>query len=363
MPTAAVIPRGSGAIDCDVHHAVAAISDLFPYLPQRWQDYCVEHGVTSLAPALYPARAPLSASPRSRAGGAPPATAPRTLGADVFGDGAGIAILNCLYAVQAIHNEDWAVAMASALNDWTAAEWLSADPRFRASIVVPTQDPVRAAAEIERLAASPGFVQVLLMARSQSPLGKRAYWPIYDAAVAAGLPVAIHPGVAGGNAPTPAGWPSTYVEDYAATSLAMQSQVTSLVCEGVFQQYPSLRVVLLESGVTWLPPMMWRLDKNWKGLRREVPWLSEPPSRVIREHIRLSTQPFDGRSGNEEWLARFLGQLGSADMLLYSSDYPHWHACGPAGQFLGHLDEIARRKVQRDNALATYQLSGERDAT
>ena len=32
-----------------------------------------------------------------------------------------------------------------------------------------------------------------------------------------------------------------------------QAQVISLVAEGIFDQFPELRVVLIESGFTWLP--------------------------------------------------------------------------------------------------------------
>ncbi|WP_214367556.1 amidohydrolase family protein [Pseudonocardia sp. H11422] len=349
-----------GTIDCDVHNAVAEISELFPYLPERWADYCVEHGVTGLAPASYPSKIALSATPESRVDGRPAASDPEVVRSQVLdagSEGADLAILNCLYAVQPIRNEDWAVAMASALNDWQARRWLAADPRFRASIVVAPQNPQRAATEIERLAGHPGFVQVLLLAGSQAPLGTRAHWPIYAAAAAAGLPVGIHPGVAGGNPPLPVGWPSTYIEEYAGATLAMQSQLTSLVCEGVFGRFPELTVVLLESGVTWLPSLMWRLDKNWKGLRREIPWVTDRPATVIRRHVRLSTAPFDGphdADAARAFLPRFLDQVGSVDMLLYASDHPHWHHRGPEQALLAFLSADERRKVLRENALATY---------
>ena len=46
--------------------------------------------------------------------------------------------------------------------------------------------------------------------------------------------------------------------------------------------------------MTWLPGYLWRLTKFWKGLRSEVPWVSDPPATIVCERVRLTLQPFDG---------------------------------------------------------------------
>ncbi|MQA09372.1 MAG: amidohydrolase family protein [Pseudonocardiaceae bacterium] len=346
-------------IDCDVHNAVPDISALFAYLPTRWSDYCVEHGVDSLAPNYYPPNMAFTAKPEARTGEAEPGSDAAVVGKQVLDEGEiDIAILNCLYAIQPIHNEDWAVAMARAVNDWQAAHWLEVDNRFRASIVVPTQSPERAAEEIHRAAENRGFVQVLLLAFSEMPLGRRCYWPIFQAAAENGLPVGVHPGIAGANPLLPTGWPSYCIEDYAAASGAMQSQLVSLVCEGAFQKYATLKVVMLESGVSWLPSLMWRLDKNWKGLRREIPWVNEPPSTVIRDHVRFTVAPFDGPERADEVL-RLVDQMGSTELLLYASDYPHWHHRDAETSLLRHLSSEERAKVTGGNAAELYRLDAD----
>jgi hypothetical protein len=50
---------------------------------------------------------------------------------------------------------------------------------------------------------------------------------------------------------------------------------------------------LIEAGIAWLPPLLWRLDKHWQRLRSETPHLKRPPSEYIREHVWLTTQPME----------------------------------------------------------------------
>lgn len=346
----------SGVIDCDVHNAVASIEDLFPYLPDRWVDYINESGVTTIEPNYYPTGSPLSARPGSEPSGAPPGSDIDLLREQLLDPwNIRYAMLNCVYGVQLIQNEEWAAAMARGLNDWQAAEWLEKDERLRGSITVSTRNPETAAREIERLGQHPGFVQVLLLVRSEMPYGERYYWPIYEAAERHGLPICIHAGGSAGNPITPVGWPSYYMEDYVGLSQAFQSQVVSLVSAGVFAKYPGLRVVMAEGGFTWLPSLMWRFDKDWKGIRREAPWVNRPPSEIIRDHMRFTIQPAD-EPPQPEYLAEIIGQLGSEELLLFSTDYPHWHFDDKEGALPVNLSTGLERRILVENAAALYGL-------
>ena len=55
------------------------------------------------------------------------------------------------------------------------------------------------------------------------------------------------------HAPDPERLPSYLVEDYVTHSQGCMAQVLSLIAEGVFVKFPGLRVVLIESGVSWMP--------------------------------------------------------------------------------------------------------------
>jgi uncharacterized protein len=183
------------AVDCDVHPAAPTMSALLPFLDEYWRNSVVERGIPSLEPNSYPARAPLSARPQWRGmNGTPEANFDRLTG-EVFGRWqAERAICNCLYGVELLFSEDMAAAFARALNDWIAKEWLDRDPRLRASIVVPTQNIEFAVEEIERCAKDRRFVQILLLAMQESPLGRRHWWPLNAAAQRHRLPIGIHPG-------------------------------------------------------------------------------------------------------------------------------------------------------------------------
>ncbi len=345
----------AGAIDCDVHVALPGTHVLVPYFDEYWREHVMTRGLErdNLEIGAYPPGSPLTGRPDWRpAKGAPGSDVELLRRQALDGFQTRFAILNCLHGAQVFFAEDLSAAFCRAVNDWIAAEWLDRDPRLRASIVIPAHSPELSVQEIERLAPDRRFVQVLVMVMGELPLGRRQHWPIYQAAERHGLPIGIHAGSSYRHAPTSLGWPSYYLEDYVAQSSGFAGALNSLVTEGVFVQFPRLKVVLLESGVTWLPNFIWRANKTWRAARIEVPWNKRPPGEVIREHVRLTLQPFDAPPTAAQ-VERIIEEIGSDEMLLFSTDYPHWHFDGldavPDG-----LPAPLARKMLVDNPLATY---------
>ena len=346
----------AGAIDCDLHPLMPSATALLPYLDEYWRDQLVNRHIDQYSFVLtsYPPYSPLSARPDWRQISGLPAgdiDAIRRHALDPFGTR--LAICNVLHGAVALFNEDMAAALCAAVNDWTAKELLDREPRLRASILLPAHNPALALREIERLAPDRRFVQVLLLAMGEMLLGRRTYWPIYAAAEKHGLAIGIHAGSTYHHAPTPSGWPAHRVEDYVAQSAAFESQLLSFLTEGVFQKFPALKLVLIESGVTWLPTLLWRTNKTWRGVRPEVPWIDRPPAELLREHVRLTLQPLDVPRGDPQRFPRVLDHVGSDRMLLFSTDYPHWHFDGEDVLPDGLTDDTLRR-FMIDNPLETY---------
>ncbi|MCS0502045.1 amidohydrolase family protein [Ancylobacter mangrovi] len=344
---------GIHSIDCDIHPSIPGTKALMPYLEEHWRDHLSFRGIDDVELTYNAYRNPFSCRPdwrppTGKPGGDPSQVLEQAL--DAFG--ASIGILNPLWGGPVVYADDMAFALCHAANDWIAATWLDRDPRLRASMLVPFESPELAAEEIEHRARDRRFVQVLLLAMTEAPLGRRHYWPIYRAAARAGLPIAIHAGTGYRNPPTGIGWPSTYVEDYAAQTGGFQTQVLSLMTEGVLTKFPELKVVLVESGVAWLTSFLWRLNKTWRGVRIEVPWIKEAPAEILRRSLRMTIQPLNAPKG-EEQVRRMLDHIGGDHMLLFSTDYPHWHFDGGDAMPPG-LPAALHRKIRLDNPLETY---------
>jgi predicted TIM-barrel fold metal-dependent hydrolase len=343
----------SGAVDCDIHPGVPGIKALLPYMDDHWRDAFVLRGMDNFDMASYPPGAPISCRPDWRPAQGKPGSelgAMQSQALDAFG--VRHAICNTLYGGQVAVSETMGAAICSAVNDWIADKWLSRDPRLRASIVVPAQAPHLAVEEIERRAADRRFVQILLPVGAEMMYGKSYYWPIWAAAEKHGLPVGLHAGSMMRYAPKSNGWPSHVLHAYGAQSQIFEDQLLSLVSEGVFARYPSLRIVLLESGVSWLPGFLWRSVKTWRGVRAEVPWVKRPPAEIIRDHVRLTMQPFD-TPPDAGIVEQVIEQIGSDDMLLFATDYPHWQFEGDSAVPPG-ISPALLRKIMIDNPLATY---------
>ena len=344
-------------IDCDIHNATPSPKALSPYLPERWRRHHETFGMRGHSGAYYP-RANMNAA---RTDSWPPSGLPpgsdlaflREQLLDTWGIEYGI--LNPLLGAGGQLNLEYGAALASAINDWQVAEWTEPEPRLRASAIIAYEDADLAAAEIDRIGNNPAFVQALLVARTAEPLGRRKYWKMYEAAVDHDLPIAFHFGGSGGGPITGAGWPSFYLEDHAGMPTAFQAQLISMVYEGLFERFPTLKVVLIEGGFGWLPPLMWRMDRAYKRLKEEVPHLKRLPSDYIRDHFWLTTQPME-EPNQPRHFHQLLQQMAMDDHIMFATDYPHWDFDAPDQALPVRVAPELERKIMADNARVLYQL-------
>ncbi|MBI0535236.1 amidohydrolase [Roseomonas sp. KE2513] len=352
----APLSRFAGGVDCDLHPAVPGMDVLLPYLDDYWREMVAVRALDRLNLSLtsYPKGAPITCRLDWRlADGSWPGASLEAMRRHVLDRyRPGFGILNPLYGGTLMHSEDMAAALCRATNEWIRDAWLNQDFRLRASIVIPAHNTVLAVEEIERCAGDPRFIQILMLVSGEVTLGRRHLWPIYAAAERLGLPVGIHAGSSYRSAPTSVGWPSYFVEDYISQSAAFEQQLQSLIAEGVFAKFPGLRVVMIESGLTWLSGYIWRADKTWKGVRAEVPWVTRLPSAILRDHVRFTVQPVDDPDA-AKGIGRLVEHLGSDELFLFSTDYPHWQYEGDDA-LPPDLSEALLRKIVHDNPLATY---------
>ncbi|GAA5060420.1 amidohydrolase family protein [Nocardia callitridis] len=250
-------------------------------------------------------------------------------------------------------------AAASATNTWLAQDWLDGHnnwhERWRGSISAAAEDPDGAVREIEKWAGHPYMAQILIRAEPRPAWGDPMYDKVWAAAVRHNLPVACH--LSRGNYETlpmpPVGYPS-YNHDFMVTySLLAANQVMSMIFDGVFDRFPTLRIVLVEHAFSWILPLMWRMDAIYAARK---PWLEikRKPSEYVKDHIKFTTQPLDYPEDKTE-LTRALEWMEADKILLFSSDYPHWTFDDPRW-LVKHLPESAREAIMFGNGIKTYGL-------
>ncbi len=349
-------------VDCDIHPIIRAPGDLRPYLPAEWRDYHDEYGNFLVSPYTeahpYPKPTPaLSRLDTWPPNGGPPGSDLDFMRAQHLDPhDIELGVLQVLWPTAAKQrNLGYAAALCRAINDWQAEEWLAREPRLRGSIMVSQEDPEEAAAEIARCARRGGFAQVMLMPRNTEPAGRRRYWPIFRAAVEHDLTIGSHGGGLNGYAVTGgAGHCSFYAEEKDSNGYPMEAMLTSMVFEGVFQAFPALRLVAIETTMGWLPPLCWRLDALWPRFRGELPAVTRPPSEILREHLWVTTQPVD-EPEDPRHLRDMFDWIGW-DRICFASDYPHWDSDDPRYVFPIPLSLAERRAIFRDNAMRVYRL-------
>jgi uncharacterized protein len=351
-------------VDVDIHHRPKSSAEFVEFMPKQWRDYVRGDGRTMLPLEPPSANAFMAANDARRAdaygadGGYPGSSYEmlRDQVLDRYGYWRGI-LTHDLGQYATNLNPWFAEAVCRAVNDWNLATWLTYDDRLYGLAIAPLGNPERAVAELKRVGKHDRVLGLLVCGNPLGrPLGDAIFDPVWKACAELGLVVSVHPISADRptSQVTSTGGPKPYPEAQSQFTQQAQHYISSLISGGTFEKFPSLKFVIKEYGVAWLPYVMWRLDQDYDLLRHESPWVKRWPSDYIRSNIKLSTQPFEESPDGKSVVADFLANVdGIEDLLCFSSDYPHYSMDDPT--YVARLLPAAwHRKVFCDNACASY---------
>ena len=254
-------------------------------------------------------------------------------------------------------------AAMRAYNSWMA-DWCGAFPeRLKFAAPVALHDIDEAVREARRAVAALGAVAVTV--RPNPVAGKRLDHPDREPLWAAigelGVPLIVHestgdPATAGGERYGGMMRPESYVFHHVISHPFEQMMAAmALVCGGVLERHPSLKVGFFEAGCSWAPYWLARLDDHFEhprlgGYMRE---LTMRPSEYFERQCAVTCDPGDPT------IPLAVEGLG-AHKILFATDYPHFDSgAGPVREFLeaAKPGEEAARKILRDNALDFYGLA------
>ncbi len=241
----------------------------------------------------------------------------------------------------------WATDLARAYNDFVYDRFLKASPRLKAVALLPVQDPAAAASELRRAVDELGMVGGLLPAVGlRRPYGDVAFDPLYAAAQALDVPLAVH-------GASQQGLGFDFFENFTQGSLlsdpvALMIQFTSMIGDRVFERFPRVKVAYLEAGCGWVPYLIERIDQRTDRAGRHL------ASEQVRDHpIYFHVELEEGAP-----VPVAIDAVGE-DRLIYASDYPHESPEAVSHGLASFLtrDDIRDRVKQKifcDNIKALY---------
>jgi hypothetical protein len=230
-----------------------------------------------------------------------------------------------------LKDADYAVAFSRAYNNWLAKDLLKPEQGLVGVALLPIQDPQEAAKELRRAKQELGLVGAMLPADGGHLLGNRHYNVLYQAAAEVDMPIAIHAsGSWAADAHTTSHQFPKFIQAHTISHpFGILRQFTSMMFEGVFERFPTVRFGFLECGGTWVPWWLDRMDEEYEHRgAEEAPDLTRKPSTFVHEGGNL----FFGCEAEERMLGPTLDLIG-VDTIMYASDWPHWDGDYPHSLF------------------------------
>lgn len=346
-------------IDTDIH-AHESPAELVPYTDRRWRT-AMENLIN--VPRRYldiPGFAPtgevpsLSSYPASRGKRVEVVSNAAQMSRELreFGIDVGVIIPDHFLKIAGIANADWALAIARAYHRWLKECWVHEENDLYAAIMVVPQNIDGSIEEIEQWAGDERFVAVFLPVSEVYPLwGNHKYHRIYEVAQHYNLPVIMHSvtGLASSFPFNLEQFYTTYSSHTVSHVFAMMANLMSVMETGVPVRFPKLRICFQESGLTWVPFMRMRLDKEYNENRSAWAHFDDRPSKWI-SNFYFATQPVE-EPDNRQDLIDLIRIYKGEDTTVFASDWPHHDFDHPRAVFNLPVTDVLKRKFMGANAL------------
>ncbi len=267
---------------------------------------------------------------------------------DMDAAGVDIAIVSLTCPNAYFGDAETSLKAAQMVNNSMAEQQTIRPDRIRWFASLPWQYELLALQELERTIKS-GAVGIMVIANiSGTNLTDPAYAKIWKEIDRRGLPVLVHPA-------TPQGVKDMGLDRYGLvpavgftydTTLAF----SKLILDGFLDRYPNLKLIAAHGGGT-LPYLAGRLDQCHANLPAASEVIHEKPSEYLRRIY------YDAVLYSPSALALCIEVAGSADRVLYGSDYPH--NIGDMAGCLSRVDalpSLTARRIRGANALRLFNL-------
>lgn len=262
-------------------------------------------------------------------------------------------VFSSFCATKVFSSQDPAVARAAAAaHNRAMAEFCDGDARLIGVALAPLDEPADTISLIdEALELRLGAVWI----PSRAPGGRSPGHPMHDALwrrlEETGTPFILHVGSSSLSVPDEwmnDGQPERRsarggVEVIGSKDLTVifhsaQRFISTLVLDGVLEEFPALKGGVIELGAGWVPDTIRRLDHAVDIWARSEPHLGDfqrKPSEQFREQLRFTPYPFEDVGA--------LIRESMPDLYLFSSDYPHAEGGrDPIGRFNRALTGIGQ---------------------
>ena len=218
----------------------------------------------------------------------------------------------------AAHNLDpeISVKMAKASNDFLHATIQANPTRLKGFTALPLPDPKAAADELERGVTKLGLLGAMIMGTSKGQfVDDKKFWPVFERAAKLDVPVYIHP------SPVKPALVEAFFKEHGAAlqgsplgfGLETLTHTFRLITSGLFDQYPTLKIVVGHLGET-APFTLWRTEYNLEKVMK----LTKKFSDYYKTHFWLTTS---GAFSNSA-LACAVAEMG-IERIMFAIDWPY----------------------------------------